>query len=143
MIAWNSASSSENDVSIRHAISGWSSGSRGTPRRRCRREGARRGSRRRGGSAGIRRSASLGGVGLADDLHVVLGVEELAHAAAHDLVVVEQEDPDRVQIMVTAAAYRRREENPVTRRVHADAGTQQELAPRDESLGSSWLAPRR
>ena len=35
----------------------------------------------------------LGGARLADHLEVVLGLEQLAHAAAHDLVVVEQEHP--------------------------------------------------
>ena len=37
----------------------------------------------------------LGGAGLADDLDVVLGLEQLAEAAADDLVVVEEEHPDR------------------------------------------------
>jgi len=35
-------------------------------------------------------------VGLADDRHVALGFEQIADAAAHDLVVVEQEHGDRV-----------------------------------------------
>ena len=34
----------------------------------------------------------LGRAGLADDLEVVLGLEQLAQAPPHDLVVVEQED---------------------------------------------------
>ena len=38
------------------------------------------------------------GVGLADHLDVVLGLEQLAHAAPNDLVVVEQEDADRVGV---------------------------------------------
>ena len=37
----------------------------------------------------------LGGSGLADDLEVVLGLEQFADAAAHDLVVVEEEHADR------------------------------------------------
>jgi signal transduction histidine kinase len=37
----------------------------------------------------------FGGAGIADHLEVALGLEQLTDAATHDLVVVEQEDPDR------------------------------------------------
>ena len=41
------------------------------------------------------RHAFLGGSGLADHLDVVVRLEQLAHAAANDLVIVEQEDANR------------------------------------------------
>ena len=78
MIASNSASSSANEVSIRHATSRQSRADLAADRRRRRRRAAaRRARRRRAASAGIRASASLGGAGLADDLDVGLGVEQL------------------------------------------------------------------
>jgi hypothetical protein len=46
---------------------------------------------RRGDPAECRR----GRVGFADDFDVVFGLEQLAYAAPHDLVIVEQEDPRR------------------------------------------------
>ncbi len=48
--------------------------------------------RARGRDAPVR---LLGGAGLADDLEVVLGLEQVAQAAADDLVVVEEEHADR------------------------------------------------
>ena len=51
------------------------------------------------GDVGLRgadpRQRLLDGAGLADDLHVGLEAEQLGDAATDDLVVVEQEDPDR------------------------------------------------
>ena len=47
-----------------------------------------------GSRRGDPRECALGGVGLADDLDVVLGVEQLPDPAADDLVVVEQEHAD-------------------------------------------------
>ena len=48
------------------------------------------GLRRRDARVGL-----LGGARLTDHLEVVLGLEELAQAAAHDFVVVEEEHPHR------------------------------------------------
>ena len=93
MIAAYTASSSANEVSMMQAISGC-----------CERisrhtsipspSGSRTSSTATSGLvAGMRPYGLLGGAGLADDLEVVLGLEQLAQAAAHDLVVVEQEHP--------------------------------------------------
>ena len=55
---------------------------------------------------GIRAERPLGGVGLADDLDVVLGVEQLPDPAADDLVVVEEEHADHVATAHAGPAYR-------------------------------------
>ena len=54
----------------------------------------------------------LGGARLADDLEVVLGLEQLAQAAAHDLVVVEEEHPHRHRPSLASARRRRRPTGP-------------------------------
>ena len=96
MIASNSASSSANEVSIRQATSGI--------RDRISRQtldpvavgqahvehGHVRPQRRDPGQRGGR------GARLADHLDVRLGLEQVAHAAPDHLVVVQQEDPDRL-----------------------------------------------
>ena len=95
MIALNSASSSANDVNIRQLDLGMRRSdfaahldavAIGKPHVEDRDVGTRR------------RDAAerlFGGSGLADDLEVVLGFEELPQPAPNDLVVVEQEDADR------------------------------------------------
>ena len=45
-----------------------------------------------GADAGIRVERLGRGTGLADDLEIVFDLEQLAYTAAHDLVIVEQED---------------------------------------------------
>ena len=60
-----------------------------------------------GAVAGMRCERLLGGAGLADDLEVVLDFEELAHAAPHDLVVVEEEDANRHAAQAMCRADRR------------------------------------
>ena len=77
------------------------------------------------------RERVLGGAGLADDLDVVLGVEELAHAAAHDFVVVEEEDPYRVGL-----GAHRRQRIEAGRAVRAVA-TRQRHALRRPGVGGS------
>ena len=95
MIAPNSASSSEYEVSIRHAGGGSTERADvpahpdavavGQPHVE---DGDVRAQR---GDAGQR---LRGGAGFADDLDVVLGLQQLRDAAADDLVVVEQEHRD-------------------------------------------------
>ena len=55
--------------------------------------GVENGDVRRGGRDAAQRLG--GGAGLTDHLDVVLGLEQVGDAAPDDLVVVEQEDPDR------------------------------------------------
>ena len=94
--ACTSASSSENEVSMRHATSPWSE--------RISRQTAIAVAvgqpHVEDGDVGPGRrdpgERPLGGVGFADDLDVVLGVEQLPDPAADDLVVVEQEHADHV-----------------------------------------------
>ena len=57
-----------------------------------------------GSRRGDPRERALGGVGFADDLDVVLGVEQLPDSAADDLVVVEQEHADH-RIVHEPGAY--------------------------------------
>ena len=95
MIAENSASSSSYDVRMSAAISG--------ARDRISRQTSMpepSGSRpsrtaTSGRRAGMRRVASAAEPGLADDLDVAVGLEQVAQPAPDDLVVVEQEDADR------------------------------------------------
>ena len=94
MIASNSASSSLNDVSIRHLRSGnmraqvaadldpVPSGSR-TSRTAT-----------SGIVAGTRCKRFGGGSRLADDLEVVGALQQLSHTSADDLMVIEEEHPD-------------------------------------------------
>ena len=95
MIAWNSASSSANDVRMRHAVRG------------CERadlaahldavavaRAARRARRRRGRAAGCGRRPRSCGARLADHLDVALGLEQVAQTSTHDLVIVEEEHAD-------------------------------------------------
>ena len=58
----------------------------------------------RGGDASV---GFLGGAGLADHLEVGLLLEQLAQAAAHDLVVVEEEDASRHRAHSASCAARR------------------------------------
>ena len=95
MIALKSASSSANDVSMRQAISGCvgpdlPADLDAVAVGQADVEDGDVGARRGDPAVGL-----LGGAGLADDLDVVLGLEELAEAPADDLVVVEQEHADR------------------------------------------------
>ena len=92
MIESNSASSSANDVSTTHCTSGLSrphlaahldAVAVGQPHVDDRDVG------RRGRNAGER---LLGGARLADHLEVFLDLEQLAHPAANDLVIVEEEN---------------------------------------------------
>ena len=46
----------------------------------------------------MRAVASRGAAGLADDLDVALALEEVVQAASDDLVVVEEEDADRLGV---------------------------------------------
>ena len=90
-----SASSSENDVSMRQATSGCrerTSRHTSTPLPSGRRTSRIATSGRVGG---MRASACSGRSRLADDLEVVLGLEELPHPSPDDLVVVEEEHPHR------------------------------------------------
>ena len=98
MIAWNSASSSENDVSIRHWISGWrerTSRHTSTPLPSGRRTSSTATSGRVGG---MRAQRLVGGARLADHDDVARVLEQLADPAPHDLVVVEQEHPNLVAV---------------------------------------------
>ena len=104
MIASNSASSSANEVRIRH----WISSSRGAdlaahldavPVGQPHVDDRDVGLRRRDA-----RQRLLGGPRLADDLDVVALLEELAHAAAHDLVIVEQEHSNRHRQLTSVGA---------------------------------------
>ena len=94
MIAENSASSSSYDVRISALMDG--STERTSRQTSMPVPSGSRPSRiaTSGRSAGIRRAASWAEPGLADDLDVALGLEQLLDAAAHDLVVVEQEHAD-------------------------------------------------
>ena len=95
MIESKSASSSANDVSTTHCTSGLRGAhlaahldavAVGQPHVDDRDVGrGRRDARER----------LLGGAGLADDLDVVFDLEQLAHTAPDDLVIVEQEHPHR------------------------------------------------
>ena len=94
MIASNSASSSAYEVSMRQASSGRrerTSRQTSTPRT-VGQPDVENGDVGAGGGDPVARL--LGGARLADDFEVVLRLEELAHAAADDLVVVEQEHLD-------------------------------------------------
>ena len=52
----------------------------------------------------------LGGAGLADDLDVALGLEELAHASADDFVIIEEEHANHRRSL--AGRRRRRPRHP-------------------------------
>ena len=95
MIALNSASSSANDVSIRHWISGCARPDLAThlDAVAVREPHVEHRDVRMG-----RRDAAecfFGRPGLADDLEIGLLLEQLAQTAANDLVVVEEEDAGR------------------------------------------------
>ena len=95
MIASNSASSSENEVRIRHAV-------RGCRERISRHASTPLPSARRTSSTDIgieRRHPAhrlVFGARLADDVMSSLGFKQIAKPTAHDLMVVEQEHPDRI-----------------------------------------------
>ena len=94
MIAWNSASSSANDVRIRHAVRGWRRAdlAAGLDAVAVLQAHVEHGDV---GVEGVDPADGLGlGARLADDLDVALGLEQVAQAPPDDLVVVEQEHGD-------------------------------------------------
>ena len=104
MIASNSASSSPNDVSMRQATSGILeriSRHTLTPSPSGRRTSSTATSGRSGGNAGQRR---LGRTGLADHDDVRFGLQQVTHAFADNLVVVQQEHADHVRQLRREAA---------------------------------------
>ena len=106
MIAANSASSSAKDVRIRHAVRGWReriSRQAAIPSPSCRRTSSTATS----GSSAADATDGLGlRAGLADDDDVTLTLEQVAQAATHDLVVVEQEHLDLFRALVRAHRHR-------------------------------------
>jgi hypothetical protein len=106
MIAPNRASSSEKDVSMRQAGGGTTelrmSRHTETPSPSGRRTSRMATSGRSAGDPG---TGLGGGAGLADDLDVVLGFQQLRDAAPDDLVVVEQEHRDRQGLSLLGCAW--------------------------------------
>ena len=126
MIAPNRASSSEYEVSIRQAGGG-------VDRRAdvaADRDAVAVGQAHvedgdvgaQGGDAGQRLG---GGAGLADDLDVVLGLQQLGDAAADDLVVVEQEHGDR----------------HTDDGIGADSGRPDDQVPDDQDFRPAFIGP--